>query len=126
MDIKFGTDGWRARIGEEYTFDNLRRCAQGFATFVKENGRSEQGIVIGHDKRFQAEYFAAAAAEVLAANGIRVWLTDGATPTPAVSYSVVDKRAGGAISCCWWTAGPRTRTPTRRFRKRSSRCRSTA
>jgi len=98
MKIKFGTDGWRARIGEEYTFDNLRRCAQGFATFVKENGRSEQGIVIGHDKRFQAEYFAAAAAEVLAANGIKVWLTDGATPTPAVSYSVVDKQAGGAIN----------------------------
>ncbi len=98
MDIKFGTDGWRARIGEDYTFDNLRRCAQGFATFLKDNGRSEQGIVIGHDKRFQAEYFAAAAAEVLAANGIKVWLTDGATPTPAVSYSVVDKQAGGAIN----------------------------
>ena len=98
MQIKFGTDGWRARIGEDYTFDNLRRCAQGFATFVKENGRSEQGIVIGHDKRFQAEYFAAAAAEVLAANGIKVWLTDGATPTPAISYAVVDKQAGGAIN----------------------------
>ena len=39
MQIKFGTDGWRARIGEEYTFDNLRRCAQGFATFLKDNGR---------------------------------------------------------------------------------------
>ena len=98
MAIKFGTDGWRARIGEDYTFDNVRRCAQGFAAFVQENGRSQQGIIIGHDKRFQAEYFAAAAAEVLAANGIKVWLTDGATPTPAISYSVVDKQAGGAIN----------------------------
>ena len=116
MQIKFGTDGWRARIGEDYTFDNLRRCAQGFATFVKENGRSEQGIVIGHDKRFQAEYFAAAAAEVLAANGIKVWLTDGATPTPAISYAVVDKQAGGAINITashnpFWDCGFKVRDP---------------
>ena len=68
--IKFGTDGWRSRIAEGYTFDNLRRCAQGFATFLKEEGRAENGVVIGYDQRFQAEYFAAAAAEVLAGNGI--------------------------------------------------------
>lgn len=116
MQIKFGTDGWRARIGEEYTFDNLRRCAQGFATFVKENGRSQQGIVIGHDKRFQAEYFAAAAAEVLAANGIKVWLTEEATPTPAISYAVVDKKAGGAINITashnpFWDCGFKVRDP---------------
>ncbi len=116
MIIKFGTDGWRARIGEDYTFDNLRRCAQGFATFLKDNGRSSQGVVIGYDKRFQAEYFAAAAAEVLAANGIRVWLTDGATPTPAVSYSVVDKKAGGAINITashnpFWDCGFKVRDP---------------
>jgi phosphomannomutase len=116
MKIKFGTDGWRARIGEAYTFDNLRRCAQGFATFLKDNGRYEQGVVIGHDKRFQAEYFAAAAAEVLAANGIHVWLTEGATPTPAVSYSVVDKQAGGAINITashnpFWDCGFKVRDP---------------
>ncbi|MBE2223615.1 MAG: phosphoglucomutase/phosphomannomutase family protein [Anaerolineae bacterium] len=116
MSIKFGTDGWRARIGEDYTFDNLRRCAQGFATFLQANGRSQQGIVIGHDKRFQAEYFAAAAAEVLAANGIKVWLTDGATPTPAISYSVVDKQAGGAINITashnpFWDCGFKVRDP---------------
>ncbi len=116
MDIRFGTDGWRARIGEDYTFDNLRRCSQGFATFLQENGRSQQGVVIGHDKRFQAEYFAAAAAEVLAANGIKVWLTDGATPTPAVSYAVVDKKAGGAINITashnpFWDCGFKVRDP---------------
>ncbi|MGB4868540.1 MAG: phosphoglucomutase/phosphomannomutase family protein, partial [Candidatus Promineifilaceae bacterium] len=54
MTIKFGTDGWRGRIGDDYTFDNVRRCAQGFATFLQQNGRASQGIVIGHDKRFQA------------------------------------------------------------------------
>ncbi len=96
--IKFGTDGWRARIGDAYTFDNVRRCAQGYAAFVLDNGRAEKGIVIGYDQRFQAEYFAAAAAEVLAANGIKVWLTERNTPTPTISYAVVDKEAGGAIN----------------------------
>ncbi|MCA9996552.1 MAG: phosphoglucomutase/phosphomannomutase family protein, partial [Anaerolineales bacterium] len=95
--IKFGTDGWRARIAEDYTFDNLRRCAQGFANYLINDGKTGS-VVIGHDRRFQAEHFAAAAAEVLAANGIHVWLTDGATPTPTISYAVVDKQAGGAIN----------------------------
>ncbi|HFE67374.1 MAG TPA: phosphoglucomutase/phosphomannomutase family protein, partial [Chloroflexi bacterium] len=96
--IKFGTDGWRGRIAEEYTFDNVRRVAQGFAAFMQREGLAEKGVIVGHDKRFQAEYFAAAAAEVMAANGIKVWLTDGATPTPTISYSVVAKQAGGAIN----------------------------
>lgn len=97
-EIKFGTDGWRGRIADDYTFDSVRRCAQGFATFLQQQGLTRKGVVIGHDKRFQAEFFAAAAAEVLAANGIHAWLTDGATPTPTISYAVVDKQAGGAIN----------------------------
>lgn len=97
-DIKFGTDGWRGRIGDDYTFDNVRRCAQGFANFIHSQGTAEKGIVVGHDKRFQAEYFATAVAEVLAANGIPVWLTQEATPTPTISYAVVDKQAAGAIN----------------------------
>ncbi len=97
-EIKFGTDGWRGRIADDYTFDNVRRCAQGFASFIQNKGLAAQGVVIGYDKRFQAEFFAAAAAEVLAANGIHAWLTDGATPTPTISYAVVDKQAGGAIN----------------------------
>ncbi len=96
--IKFGTDGWRGRIAEDYTFDNLRRCAQGFADYLQQEGLADQGIVIGHDQRFQAEDFAAATAEVLAANGIHVWLTERNTPTPTISYAVVDKKAGGAIN----------------------------
>lgn len=97
-DIKFGTDGWRGRIGDDYTFDNVRRCAQGFANFIQNQGTAAKGIVVGHDKRFQAEYFATAVAEVLAANGIAVWLTQEATPTPTISYAVVDKQAAGAIN----------------------------
>ena len=96
--IVFGTDGWRGRIAEDYTFDNVRRCAQGFATFLEQHGLAEKGVVIGYDQRFQAESFAAASAEVLAANGVRVWLTQSNTPTPAISYSVPVKRAAGAIN----------------------------
>jgi phosphomannomutase len=96
--IEFGTDGWRAGIAERYTFDNVQRCAQGFANYLLQLGVADKGLVIGHDQRYRSEDFAAAAAEVMAANGIRVWLTQGATPTPAISYSVVDKGACGAIN----------------------------
>ncbi len=116
MTIKFGTDGWRGRIGDDYTFANVRRCAQGFAAFLQQTGRAEKGIVVGYDKRFQAEYFAQAAAEVLAANGIHVWLTAGATPTPAISYAVVAKQAGGAVNITashnpFWDCGFKVRDP---------------
>lgn len=97
-DIVFGTDGWRGRIAEDYTFDNVRRCAQGFATYLLKHGGSEKGAVIGYDQRFHSENFAAEAAAVLAANGISVWLTDRATPTPVISYGVVDRQAAGAIN----------------------------
>ncbi|MEM7802206.1 MAG: phosphoglucomutase/phosphomannomutase family protein [Chloroflexota bacterium] len=96
--IKFGTDGWRGRIAENYTFDNLRRCAQGFAEYLISEGLSEKGVVIGYDQRFHADNFAAAASEVLAANGIHVWLTERNTPTPTISYAVVAKKAGGGIN----------------------------
>ena len=96
--IKFGTDGWRGRIADDYTFDSVRRCAQGFAHYMGQQGIAEQGVVIGYDKRFLADKFAGAAAEVMAGNGINVWLTDGATPTPTISYSVVDKKAGAGIN----------------------------
>lgn len=96
--IVFGTDGWRASVAEDYTFDNVRRCTQGFADYLHEVGTADKGTVIGHDQRYRSEHFAAAAAEVMAANGIRVWLTDGPTPTPVISYSVVAKGACGAVN----------------------------
>lgn len=97
-EIIFGTDGWRGRIAEDYTFDSVRRAAQGFAGYLRQQGLAAQGVVVGHDKRFQAGDFARATAEVLAGNGIRVWLTQGATPTPAISYSVVHHGAGGGVN----------------------------
>ena len=96
--IQFGTDGWRGRIADDYTFDNVRRCTQGFAHYLKDRGLASKGVVVGYDKRFQSEDFAAACAAVLAANGIKAWLTDRATPTPVISYGVVAKKAGGAIN----------------------------
>ena len=83
--IKFGTDGWRGHVGENYTFANVRRCTQGFATFLKDEGREGDSVVVGHDRRYQAEQFAAAVAEVLAGNGFKVYLTEGPTPTPVIS-----------------------------------------
>jgi len=96
--ITFGTDGWRGKIAEDYTFDNVRRCAQGYATYMLEKGNGGKYIVVGHDKRFDSEYFAAAAAEVLAGNGFQVFLTDSATPTPVIAFAVVNKNACGAVN----------------------------
>jgi phosphomannomutase len=97
-DIRFGTDGWRGVIAEDYTFDNVRRCTQGFASYLLEKGKQGEWVVVGHDKRFSSEHFAAAVAEVLAGNGFRVHLTDGATPTPVIAFSVVNKKACGAVN----------------------------
>ena len=96
--IKFGTDGWRGMIADDYTFANVRRCAQGFADYITSQGHAGEWIVLGYDKRFHSENFAAAAAEVLAANGLYVYLTDGPTPTPVISYTVVAKGAAGAVN----------------------------
>jgi alpha-D-glucose phosphate-specific phosphoglucomutase len=96
--IHFGTDGWRGRIAEDFTFANIRRCAQGFADYLLKKGARNGWVIVGHDQRFHSENFSVAVSEVLAANGLRVYLTDKATPTPAVSYSVVNKKAVGAVN----------------------------
>jgi len=97
-DIRFGTDGWRGRVAEDYTFDNVRRCTQGFASYLLAQGKGGEKIVVGHDKRFSGENFAVAVAEVLAANGFHVLLTDGASPTPVISFSVLAQGAAGAVN----------------------------
>jgi phosphomannomutase len=98
FQIRFGTDGWRGKIAEDYTFENVRRCAQGFASYMDTIGKSGAWIVVGHDKRFHSENFARAVAEVLLGNGFRVYLTDGATPTPVIAFSVVHLGAAGAVN----------------------------
>jgi phosphomannomutase len=105
--IKFGTDGWRGVVAEDYTFDNVRRCAQGFSNYLLEQGKQGEYVIVGHDKRFSGENFAAAAAEVLAANGFKVWLTAEATPTPVISYAVVDKKDSRGYCCCQTSSAQR-------------------
>jgi phosphomannomutase len=99
-DISFGTDGWRARMAEDYTFANVRRCAQGFANYLKAIYSTElsRGVVVGGDKRFQSEDFAMAVAEVLAGNGIPVYFCGGGVPTPVISFGVTECHALGAVN----------------------------
>jgi len=96
--IKFGTDGWRGRIADDYTFSSVRRCAHGFAKYLLETEGAKNKVVLGYDQRFGSEYFAATAAEVLAAHDFQVLLTDGPSPTPAISYATVHNEAVGAIN----------------------------
>src|SRR4030043_1166455 len=93
--LKFGTDGWRAVIAEDFTFENVRYCAQGVADYLKKAKLAGRGLVIGYDTRFASEDFAAAAAEVTAGNDIKVWLCPKATPTPVVSFGILARKAGG-------------------------------
>jgi len=95
--IKFGTDGWRGIIAQDFTFDNVRICAQGVADYIKQAGLAQRGLIIGYDNRFASEDFASAAAEIAAGNGIKVYLCPKSTPTPAISFGVVAQKAGGAI-----------------------------
>ncbi|MBI4304817.1 MAG: phosphoglucomutase/phosphomannomutase family protein [Chloroflexi bacterium] len=94
--IKFGTDGWRAVIADDYTYDNVRVVAQAVADYARTTGLASRGLVVGYDTRFASERFAETVAEVLAGNSIKAYLCSGPTPTPTVSYSILDKRAGGA------------------------------
>jgi phosphomannomutase len=99
--IKFGTDGWRGTIAEDYSFDNVRRCAQGFANYLlatQPDAARKQGVVAGGDRRFGSEHFAAAAAEVMAGNDIPVHFCGGGVPTPVISFSVGARGAIGAIN----------------------------
>ena len=95
--IKFGTDGWRGIIAQDFTFDNVRACAQGVARYLKQASLANQGLIIGYDTRFASEDFASATAEVIAGNGIKVYLCPKATPTPTISYAVLKQKVGGAI-----------------------------
>jgi phosphomannomutase len=96
-DIKFGTDGWRAVIADDFTFDNVRRVAGAIASYVLKHENASHGLVIGYDTRFGSPQFARAAAEVLASSGIPVKLADDYVPTPAVSLAVKNMGAAGGV-----------------------------
>jgi phosphomannomutase len=87
-DIKFGTDGWRGVIADDFTFENLGAVAQATAEYIHQQGEASQGIVVGYDTRFQSAGFARRTAEVMAANDIPVHLTSSYVPTPVLSHAV--------------------------------------
>jgi alpha-D-glucose phosphate-specific phosphoglucomutase len=95
--IKFGTDGWRAVIADDFTFANVRIAAEAIAAYVHAKEDPAKGMCIGYDTRFGSKRFARACAEVVAATGIRVELADRITPTPALSYAVVKRGMAGGI-----------------------------
>jgi phosphomannomutase len=108
--IRFGTDGWRGVIAEEFTFANLERVAQAYALHLLNNKEAAKGdapptgestagprVVVGYDRRFLSESFAGRAAEVLAGNRIAVEIFDTDVPTPLVSWAVRERRAAGGV-----------------------------
>ncbi|MEM8858734.1 MAG: phosphoglucomutase/phosphomannomutase family protein [Chloroflexota bacterium] len=97
MTIKFGTDGWRAIISREFTFENLQLVAQAVANFILEQEEAEKIAVVGFDTRFLSDRYAGEVAMVFAANGIKTWLARADAPTPAVSYAIVEKKATAGV-----------------------------
>ena len=95
--IKFGTDGWRGVIADDFTFANVRTAAGAIASYVHEQEDPAKGICIGYDTRFGSKAFARGCAEVVAATGIRVALANDITLTPALSFGVRERSAAGGI-----------------------------
>jgi len=115
--IVFGTDGWRERVAEDFTFENVRRCADGVARYVLGKGEREKGVVIAYDRRFASEHFAVAAAEVLLAHGIPVAYGVHAVPTQMSSYEVLERGASAGIVITashnpWTDNGFKVKAPT--------------
>lgn len=96
MNIKFGTDGWRGIIAKDFTFGNVEKVTQAIANYLHSVNRNKR-VVVGYDNRFLSDKFAHHAAKTLADNGINVFMTTSATPTPVVAYTVKKLNADGAI-----------------------------
>jgi phosphomannomutase len=115
--IVFGTDGWRARIADEFTYDNVRRCADGVAAYVVERGETARGVVVAYDRRFSSEFFAMAASEILLAHDIPVAFAAHAVPTQMSSYEVVERGSAAGIVITashnpWVDNGFKVKAPT--------------
>jgi phosphomannomutase len=95
--IKFGTDGWRGLIADDFTFENVRRVAAAIASYVLKYENAKGGVVVGYDTRFLSAQVARVASEIIAGAGIPVKLANDYTPTPAVSYAVKQHGAAGGV-----------------------------
>ncbi|MBI5646538.1 MAG: phosphoglucomutase/phosphomannomutase family protein [Ignavibacteriae bacterium] len=97
VEIKFGTDGWRGIIGEDFTFENVEKVALAFSRFYKQHGQIANGVVVGGDARFGSQDFAERVAQVIAGQGIKVWLCDKVVSTPMVSLAILKKKAAAGV-----------------------------
>ncbi len=97
VDIRFGTDGWRGVIADDFTFDNVRRVAGAISSYILNHEDSKRGVIVGYDTRFASQNAARIAGGVLAAAGIPVKLANDYTPTPAISYAVKTQGAAGGV-----------------------------
>ncbi len=97
MPIKFGTDGWRAIISEEFTFANVRIVAQAIADYIKNHKLEKRGIIVGYDSRFLSDKFAEESVKIMLQNGISCFLPERDLPTPVVAFEVKDRKTAGAI-----------------------------
>ena len=97
IEIKFGTDGWRGIIAEDYTFENVEKVALAFSKFYKQHPKVANGVVVGGDARFGSQDFAERAAQVIAGQGIKVWLCDDVVSTPMVSLAIIKKKAAAGV-----------------------------
>jgi phosphomannomutase len=116
-NIVFGTDGWRAKVADDFTFENVRRCAEGVARYVVDRGEQAKGVVLAYDRRFASEHFAVAAAEVLLAYEIPVAYATSAVPTQMSSYEVVQRGAAAGVVITashnpWTDNGFKVKSPT--------------
>ena len=95
--IKFGTDGWRAVIADDFTFDNVRRVSGAIASYILKEEDPKRGVIVGYDTRFASQRAARAAAEILSQAGIAVSLSNDSVPTPAISFAVKTRNAAGGV-----------------------------
>ena len=95
--IKFGTDGWRGIIADDFTFENIAKVALAAANFYKRHKKIKNGIVVGYDSRFLSQEFAEIVAEVLGNRGIKVILSDKISSTPMVSLLTKKLNAAGGV-----------------------------
>jgi phosphoglucomutase len=100
--IKFGTDGWRAKMGEEFTFENVRIFAYAYSNYLKKKFRNKTNknpcVIVNYDTRFLSEEFALEAAKIFSLNGIKTWIPERDAPLPPVSLAIVRNNCCGGVN----------------------------
>ncbi len=95
--IKFGVSGWQGVVADDFTIPRVKTVTQAIADHIVSRGMKDKGVVVGYDTRFMSEYFAEESAKVLAANGIRVYLSNRDTPAPVITFEILRRKTAGSI-----------------------------